>query len=100
MDPDTFPARLRSAGPRVLKQNRGNDGQGVWKVELVSGRAGEVAVVRVLEALRGSVPAELPLREFIARWKAYFADDGCIAFRTGAQVQEQGGIAAVIEDHV
>src|SRR4029077_6625725 len=27
------PSRLRSAGPRVLKQNRGNDGQGVWKVE-------------------------------------------------------------------
>ena len=33
-----FPPRLRSAGPRVLKQNRGNGGQGVWKVELVSDR--------------------------------------------------------------
>ena len=33
---DAFPARLRAAGPRVLKQNRGNGGQGVWKVELVS----------------------------------------------------------------
>jgi uncharacterized protein DUF6815 len=75
---DTFPARLRSAGPRVLKQNRGNDGQGVWKVELGSGRAGELAMVRVLQALRGSVPEELPLREFIARCKAYFAADGCI----------------------
>jgi len=31
-----FPSRLQSAGPRVLKQNRGNDGQGVWKVELLS----------------------------------------------------------------
>ena len=30
-----FPARLRAHGPRVLKQNRGNGGQGVWKVELV-----------------------------------------------------------------
>ncbi|MGA8398672.1 MAG: Cj0069 family protein [Stellaceae bacterium] len=75
---DTFPARLRSAGPRVLKQNRGNDGQGVWKVELVSGRAGEPAMVRVLQALRGSVPEALPLREFISRCKAYFAADGCI----------------------
>ena len=28
-----FPSRLRAAGPRVLKQNRGNGGQGVWKVE-------------------------------------------------------------------
>lgn len=26
-----FPARLRSAGPLVVKQNRGNGGQGVWK---------------------------------------------------------------------
>jgi hypothetical protein len=26
-----FPPRLRSSGPRVLKQNRGNGGQGVWK---------------------------------------------------------------------
>jgi hypothetical protein len=30
---DSIPARLRSAGPRVIKQNRGNAGQGVWKVE-------------------------------------------------------------------
>ena len=35
----TFPARL-AAGPRVLKPNRGNGGQGVWKVEaLTSGEA-------------------------------------------------------------
>src|SRR6202023_3874726 len=33
---EEFPARLQSTGPRVLKQNRGNGGQGVWKVELVS----------------------------------------------------------------
>ena len=35
---DEFPARLQAAGPRVLKQNRGNGGQGVWKVELLSSR--------------------------------------------------------------
>ena len=28
-----FPTRLAAGGPRVLKQNRGNGGQGVWKVE-------------------------------------------------------------------
>jgi len=33
---EEFPPRLLSAGPRVLKRNRGNGGQGVWKVELVS----------------------------------------------------------------
>src|SRR5260221_13235942 len=39
-----FPPRLQSAGPRVLKQNRGNGGQGVWKVELVCAPAGEPRV--------------------------------------------------------
>ena len=32
-----FPPRLHSFGPRVIKQNRGNGGQGVWKVEVVRG---------------------------------------------------------------
>ena len=64
---DEFPSRLRSAGPRVLKQNRGNGGQGVWKVELVSQPAGDGAMVRVLHAQRGSVPEELPLGDFMTR---------------------------------
>src|SRR2546421_702588 len=33
-----FPALLQSAGPRVLKQNRGNGGQGGWEVEPGSAR--------------------------------------------------------------
>jgi hypothetical protein len=74
----SFPSRLRSAGPRVLKQNRGNGGQGVWKVELLSEPAGKASVVRVLHALRGSMPEELPLAEFITRCESYFASDGCI----------------------
>jgi hypothetical protein len=75
---DAFPARLRSAGTLVLKQNRGNDGRGVWKVELVSRPAGQATAVRVLQALRGSVPEELPLAEFMSRCEAYFGSDGCI----------------------
>jgi hypothetical protein len=74
-----FPSRLQSAGPRVLKQNRGNDGQGVWKVELSSKWAREDAgVVRVLQALRGSIPEELPVAEFMMRSEVYFANGGCI----------------------
>jgi len=68
-----FPSRLRSAGPRVLKQNRGNGGQGVWKVEAL-----DDATVRVLHARRGSVPEELPLNDFLHRCEVYFADGGCI----------------------
>ena len=63
-----FPARLGAGGPRVLKQNRGNGGQGVWKVELVSetdAKSGPNAAVRVLHAQRGSVPEELSLGAFM-----------------------------------
>jgi hypothetical protein len=49
-----FPARLRAASPRVLKQNRGNAGQGVWKVEEIDPPPGLAAAVRVLHAERGS----------------------------------------------
>ena len=70
-----FPPRLRSSGPRVLKQNRGNGGQGVWKVELLSGRS---ETVQVLHAQRGSVPEALPLADFTARCEPYFGWGGCI----------------------
>jgi hypothetical protein len=70
-----FPRRLRSEGPRVLKRNRGNGGQGTWKVELPFASDG---TVRVLEARKGSVPEELPLADFMARCDAYFAEDGCV----------------------
>jgi hypothetical protein len=68
-----FPARLAAAGPRVLKQNRGNAGQGVWKVERIDADS-----VRVLQAQRGSMPEELALAEFMHRCEPYFAQDGCI----------------------
>jgi hypothetical protein len=70
-----FPSRLRAGGPRVLKQNRGNGGQGVWKIEAVPGSD---ATVRVLHAQRGSRSEELPLDAFIARCEPYFGSGGCI----------------------
>jgi hypothetical protein len=73
-----FPRRLQSSGPRVIKQNRGNGGQGVWKVEQVVTRAGAVDTVRVLHAQRGSIPQELPLQEFMARCEPYFDWGACI----------------------
>ena len=75
---DAFPSRLQSAGPRVLKQNRGNGGEGVWKVEVVSRPASKTSVVRVLHARRGSIPEEMPLGEFMTRCEPYFASNGCI----------------------
>jgi hypothetical protein len=70
-----FPPHLRSFGPRVLKQNRGNGGQGVWKVELLSGSP---EIVQVLHAQRGSIPKQLPLHDFMARCEPYFGWGGCI----------------------
>jgi hypothetical protein len=67
-----FPARLAAAGPRVLKQNRGNAGQGVWKVEQT-----DAETVRVLEA-QAHVPEALALSAFMSRCEAYFGGDGCI----------------------
>jgi hypothetical protein len=73
-----FPRRLQSSGPRVIKQNRGNGGQGVWKVEQIPTRTGAVEMVRVLHALRGSTPQDLPLQEFMALCEPYLAWGGCI----------------------
>src|SRR5882757_5147073 len=75
---EEFPRRLRSDGPRVLKQNRGNGGQGVWKVELASAFADVSVDVRVLEARRGSVPETMALSDFMQRCQTYFGPEGCI----------------------
>jgi hypothetical protein len=72
-----FWPRLQSDGPRVLKRNRGNGGQGVLKVELLSA-ASSGGTVRVLEARRGSVPADMPIVDFMTRGEEYIRDDGCV----------------------
>jgi len=70
-----FPQVLRARGPRVLKQNRGNGGQGIWKVEASPDTH---ATVRVLHALRGSQPEEMPLDAFMSRCEPYFGSGDCI----------------------
>jgi hypothetical protein len=68
-----FPERLQASGPRVIKQNRGNGGQGVWKVEQIPTGSGPVEIVRILHAQRGSVPEDLSMQEFMTRCEPYFA---------------------------
>ncbi len=74
-----FPARL-TAGPRVLKQYRGNGGNGIWKVELLhTEQAGAVAEdwpVRVLQAQRNSLEQDTTLGAFLHRCEGYFAGAG------------------------
>lgn len=67
-----LPLQLRAGGARVLKQYRGNGGNGVWKVEQIPGEP----LVRVRHAARGSSEEAVPLTEFLARCESYFAGAG------------------------
>jgi hypothetical protein len=69
-----MPARL-AAGPRVIKRNRGNGGQGVWKVETVASPPNRL-MVRVLDATNDA-SEELVLDEFLERCAESF-EDGCV----------------------
>lgn len=66
----TFPARL-AAGARVLKPNRGNGGQGVWKVEAVG-----VGQVRIQAADGDPTPRTLSLPALIAARMPDFREAG------------------------
>lgn len=70
-----LPARL-AAGPRVIKRNRANGGQGVWKVETLPGPR-ERPMVRVLDATADG-SEELALDEFLERCAEYFEDGSVI----------------------
>jgi hypothetical protein len=72
-----FPTCLKSSGPRVLKQRRGNGGIGTWKVEL-SVSASDDPIVRVQEARRGSSLEELRLGDFMRRCEKYFSQSSCL----------------------
>jgi hypothetical protein len=69
-----LPTRL-AAGPRVIKRNRGNGGQGVWKVEKLPSSANR-PMVRVLDATEDAAE-ELALDAFLERCAEYF-EDGCV----------------------
>ena len=82
-----LPSRLAAGEVRVLKQYRGNGGNGVWKVELATnaivgqGRGSSTSspdqtLVRVRHAKRGCVEETLPLSEFLKRCEPYFSGDG------------------------
>ncbi len=63
-----LPKRLQTSS-RVLKQHRGNDGNGVWKVETHPSEAG---LLRVRHALRGSPVQDLTLEDFLSLLEPYF----------------------------
>jgi hypothetical protein len=79
---EQFPERMRAGQPRVLKQNRGNGGIGVWKVTLLDGATAatsspippEQIIVRVQHAApRDDVTEDMTLESFMDRCDQYFA---------------------------
>lgn len=76
-----LPASLAAGAPRVLKQIRGQSGDGVWKVEFADASASAAmatqdTALRVRHASRGSPDEFMPLDAFIARCREYFAGSG------------------------
>jgi hypothetical protein len=83
-----LPLRLAAGKARVLKQNRGNGGNGVWKVQLPTeafangeGCSRHVlpqpeTVIRVRHAKRGCSEEQITLDEFYGRCVPYFAANG------------------------
>jgi hypothetical protein len=83
-----LPARLAGGAARILKQNRGNGGVGVWKVQLLTETSAnderhKIAalpqpdtVIRVRHAKRGCIEEKLSLGEFLGRCEQYFAAGG------------------------
>jgi hypothetical protein len=69
-----LPARL-AVGPRVIKRNRGNGGQGVWKVQTLASPSNR-SMVRILDATKDA-SEELQLDQFLQRCVEYF-EDGCV----------------------
>ncbi|MDX1992628.1 MAG: Cj0069 family protein [bacterium] len=74
-----LPPRLAAGEARVLKQNRGHSGFGVWKIEAVepsNGTADLAMPVRVRHAERGSIEQVMPLEGFLSLCQPYFEDGG------------------------
>jgi hypothetical protein len=79
-----LPLRLLTGKARVLKQYRGNDGNGVWKVQLPVASYNRAvlpepeSVVCVRHAKRGCNEEQITLNEFYHRCEPYFAANGRI----------------------
>jgi hypothetical protein len=80
-----LPARL-AAGPRVIKRNRGNGGQGVWKVEALASPR-DRSSVRVLDATKDA-SEDMSLDDFLERCVEYFEDGSVIDQEFQARLSE------------
>lgn len=77
---EELPRTLGEGRPRVLKQNRGNGGLGVFRVELVrpDPKPAWDSPVLVQHAQRGSAREEMSLGDFVGRCASFYAGSGRI----------------------
>jgi hypothetical protein len=74
---EELPSRLAEGRPRVLKQFRGNGGNGVWLVASIGGGQAEPETrLRVRHALPGFVEETITIEELFTRCKPYFVGAG------------------------
>jgi hypothetical protein len=92
-----FPKSLAAGKPRVLKQNRGNGGIGVWKVTPLDHDATKVRVQHA--APRDDVTEDLTLAEFMDRCSPYFANDGKVINQPFTTRLADGMIRAYFVEH-
>ncbi len=73
-----LPIRLASGKSRVLKQYRGNGGDGVWKVEFMESASlpQPETIIKVRHAKKGSIEEQISLDELFTRCKQYFKGNG------------------------
>lgn len=107
-----LPARLATGKARVLKQYRGNGGNGVWKVQLPLGNLNaspdpsaaipsDETVVLVRHAKRGAYEEAITLSEFFDRCAQYFAGDGRMIDQEYQQRHTEGMIRCyLVHDQV
>ena len=100
-----LPPLLRAGSARVLKQNRGSGGNGVWKVELIHDEAPfDQAIVRVQHAQRGATIEDVRFADLVARCQEYFeafGGTGCIIDQPYAERLDEGMIRCyLVHDRV
>jgi hypothetical protein len=91
---EQFPPNLAADRVRVLKQNRGNGGIGVWKVMALDPAARRVRIQHA--APRDDVTEDVALVEFMGRCAAYLEGPGRLVDQPFASRLQEGMVRAYL----
>jgi len=91
---DEFPERLFKHGPRVLKQQRGNGGRGVWRVEVLDTSHTDPLVSVHHAQLRDTTTEQMTLEAFMAQCETYL-QPGTVLIDQAFQLRVADGLFRV-----